>query len=68
MDMYSGKYHFGYEVFAISFYAESQTLAEEMMEDPQGSLRLDIEAKMRTYGRDPNMAWHDYQFLSVCIS
>jgi hypothetical protein len=60
-----GTFHFGDEEHTIVFVAADHAEAEEMLEGPADELRPEIEAVMTEAGRDPRMAWHDYQSLGV---
>ena len=60
-----GTFHFGDQEHTLTYPAADEAAALEMIEGPDDALRPAIEAVMSRAGRDPRMAWHDYEGLGV---
>ena len=60
-----GTFHFGGRYHTLTIHAADEDEAFALLEEPADELRPAIEATVIAEGRDPRMAWHDYEGLSV---
>lgn len=68
LSRFAGRFSVGPEnddVGEVTLLAADWTEAWRMLSEPCDSLRNSIEASMRARGREPEMAWHDYEAIEI---